>query len=603
MAAIGNRDFLCRSQQEDRDVWNQGIGEFWKELNDYNSKLQEPATAPALIDRATAVAEWRTRQFKTLLNAVAESRLRHVPQGDQEGLKDLISGIAYIYQRFAEKTAKDPSVPATGSLIKFLKKIQAGTVISLQRGEFAPVQEPLLDIVAQGDPLHSFKLVLTSPEIPDEVKFRATAEGFQFAYMIMRHQAQKLQKLMLRVGELEVACDQEKKVREDLKKRLDAKEEKVKSQDVEMTGLKEKLNKSEKTKTELNEKLKKSDEERAKLEEKNVRNEERSRQQDQQLQVLRGQTQVLSAQAVQQREKAKKNAEKAFDRAYDDVTKWEILSGLTFMMGFPKLKAVERRCALLYAQWRYFDKIEAIRDLAERTRKINIFANEYLRSQGCFARITGKNVYSNGRWYVGEFFDDDTLVTGKILKGPDGYWYKGPFYDGVPHGKGEERTREGTYIGEFEHGLRHGEGRWELSNGDVYDGEFKFGVRWGRGVLLFANGDIYDGEFEEDLYHSDLSWLYYDSGDHYLGAFRRGKFHGEGQLEFTDGSYYHGGFEDGRFCGYGIYRFEDGSLYVGQFKDGMAHGRGTLTWADGRQYTGEFREDQVYQGEDDSDNE
>ena len=44
--------------------------------------------------------------------------------------------------------------------------------------------------------------------------------------------------------------------------------------------------------------------------------------------------------------------------------------------------------------------------------------------------------------------------------------------------------------------MRHGEGTFTWSNGDIYEGEWREDVCDGRGTLISANGDKYEGDFK-----------------------------------------------------------------------------------------------------------
>ena len=52
-------------------------------------------------------------------------------------------------------------------------------------------------------------------------------------------------------------------------------------------------------------------------------------------------------------------------------------------------------------------------------------------------------------------------------KWPNGDVYEGAYVEGQFHGDGALRTRIGKYVGDFEGGLKHGNGRMEWYSGDV----------------------------------------------------------------------------------------------------------------------------------------
>jgi hypothetical protein len=117
-----------------------------------------------------------------------------------------------------------------------------------------------------------------------------------------------------------------------------------------------------------------------------------------------------------------------------------------------------------------------------------------------------------------------------------------------------------------------------------YDGGWKRGVWHGHGQLLFANGDVYTGEFEEA---------------------RGGTRHGMGCYEWANGRTYTGNFYENERHGHGTFLYTNSAKYVGNFVKGQRSGRGEYTIfvknADGNggglstTYQGEW-EDGMYNG-------
>jgi hypothetical protein len=73
---------------------------------------------------------------------------------------------------------------------------------------------------------------------------------------------------------------------------------------------------------------------------------------------------------------------------------------------------------------------------------------------------------------------------------------------------------------------------------------------------------------------------YADGSLTYDGLLTGGKFDGTGELRFADGSSYVGAFRDGRFDGEGTFTAA-GWTYTGKFSKGVVTGEGTLTGPDG----------------------
>lgn len=86
----------------------------------------------------------------------------------------------------------------------------------------------------------------------------------------------------------------------------------------------------------------------------------------------------------------------------------------------------------------------------------------------------------------------------QYILGTDVARYTGPV-DGKerPHGDGVAKDQNGTYAGEFEHGARHGKGKYEFNNGDVYEGTFDQN-HFGSGTYTYKSGVKFVGEFKND---------------------------------------------------------------------------------------------------------
>lgn len=92
-------------------------------------------------------------------------------------------------------------------------------------------------------------------------------------------------------------------------------------------------------------------------------------------------------------------------------------------------------------------------------------------------------------------------------------------------GDGIMQYRSGKYVGNWQNGLRHGQGKFSWNNGDTYDGSW----------------------FED-------------------------KRHGEGIYVWNDGSKYKGHYSHGVRCGYGIYYYTNGTIYEGTWQSNLKHG-------------------------------
>jgi len=111
-------------------------------------------------------------------------------------------------------------------------------------------------------------------------------------------------------------------------------------------------------------------------------------------------------------------------------------------------------------------------------------------------------------------------------------------------------TEKERYVGDRnERGERHGEGKIEFTNGDVFEGEWFDGYP-DDGMMKYANGDEYWGE---------MGWP--DSECR--------KPDGEGVMNYADGDYYDGNWKNGRRHGKGEFHCDrEGYEDIGWFKDG-----------------------------------
>ena len=112
----------------------------------------------------------------------------------------------------------------------------------------------------------------------------------------------------------------------------------------------------------------------------------------------------------------------------------------------------------------------------------------------------GRLVRSNGGTQEGTFEND--MMTHGTLTQPDGLTYTGPFENGRFHGKGELKTKQFQYEGDFVFGLQSGFGSCLiLPAGDRYEGEFKDGKKNGNGTVNFADGRRIKITFVNDRMH------------------------------------------------------------------------------------------------------
>ena len=85
-------------------------------------------------------------------------------------------------------------------------------------------------------------------------------------------------------------------------------------------------------------------------------------------------------------------------------------------------------------------------------------------------------------------------------------------------------------------------------------------------------------------------------GNKYVGEFRDGKFHGQGNYTFNDGSSYSGEWKNGEYHDQGTYTWANGDKYIGEHKNGKRHGQGTYTFNDGRVWDGQWKDGEWISG-------
>jgi hypothetical protein len=116
--------------------------------------------------------------------------------------------------------------------------------------------------------------------------------------------------------------------------------------------------------------------------------------------------------------------------------------------------------------------------------------------------------------------------------------YTGEIIDGLPHGKGVFKYKNGDeYKGEFKKGMKDGNGYYKNKEGE-YDGFWKNNKKDGQGKYTFKNGDLYMGEFKVDMFNGQ-GILLYSNGNKTIGTWENNKrngiellFNNKGQIFF-----------------------------------------------------------------------
>ena len=184
-------------------------------------------------------------------------------------------------------------------------------------------------------------------------------------------------------------------------------------------------------------------------------------------------------------------------------------------------------------------------------------------------KITRQGEKYIGYWKNGSFTGWNCLIDKK------GDVYMGKFKDGALTGKGSQYTMStgAIYKGSFINSLKNGEGE-EKSNEGTYIGSWKEGAKHGQGKMEYSSGDVYEGEFSNDLYNGNGYYKWKISGYEYKGEYKNGVMHGKGIYKWNKNEYYKGTFVNGIKEGNGEIKWSNGRKYIGPVKDGKPHGIG-----------------------------
>ncbi len=150
------------------------------------------------------------------------------------------------------------------------------------------------------------------------------------------------------------------------------------------------------------------------------------------------------------------------------------------------------------------------------------------------------------------------------------------------------KLTEGDYTGDVVNGIPHGRGVLNYFPGyerKKYNGEWKEGKFHGRGELQFTNGNTISGEWVEGKSHGHVD-RHFSDGARYEGQCANSQYHGAGEYRWAKGSFYKGEWVDGKKQGKGTYNFENGDVYIGDWKDNQIHGYGVYTYQNGSIYKG-----------------
>lgn len=139
--------------------------------------------------------------------------------------------------------------------------------------------------------------------------------------------------------------------------------------------------------------------------------------------------------------------------------------------------------------------------------------------------------FVSGSKYKGEWINDKKEGFGVQLN-PDDTKYEGEWAEGKYHGRGTLWVKKGktyarTYAGDWDQGVRSGQGVFYYPDKAVYRGDWANNRKNGQGRYEHSNGDVYVGEWTDDHEHG-FGTLSYANGNVYEGLWSNGKKEGPG---------------------------------------------------------------------------
>lgn len=100
-------------------------------------------------------------------------------------------------------------------------------------------------------------------------------------------------------------------------------------------------------------------------------------------------------------------------------------------------------------------------------------------------------------------------------------------------------------------------------------------------TYTYPVGDTYQGTWDDEGRKHGIGKFNSTNGNLYVGQFEHGLCSGVGVLKLPDGSRYEGEFLQGKFHGVGVFTRSDKMKYEGEFFEGDVRGLGLITFPDG----------------------
>ncbi len=254
-----------------------------------------------------------------------------------------------------------------------------------------------------------------------------------------------------------------------------------------------------------------------------------------------------------------------------------------------KLKSQEENLGIRHDKNTYKTLLNLELEKKSNRKMIILFTKLYIlkyNNKNAFyiGQITIKNILSgngiltleNGEKYSG-IFENNKLKSGKFID-EDGIYYEGNFnLTNKLEGNGKKITlnNESIYIGNFNNGLKEGNGS-EETNKIIYEGNFKTDKKNGFGKLYYKEiNEHYEGQFSNDNI-TGIGKYFWSNGEIYEGTLVNGKMNGKGIYTWPDGGRYEGDYINNIKEGNGIFFWANGKKFEGPFKNGKPNGEGIL---------------------------
>ncbi len=158
--------------------------------------------------------------------------------------------------------------------------------------------------------------------------------------------------------------------------------------------------------------------------------------------------------------------------------------------------------------------------------------------------------------------------------------YVGDWELGVRSGNGSAFYPDGSkFVGQFLGGRRHGYGIFTATQGDSYAGFFSLGVRDGQGMEIFPNGERYVGMYKVRLWVNKSPYELLGDAD----TQTNNRTNSRTLLTWFFLT------QNDQMNGKGVLYYPNGSVkYAGDWLEGAPHGLGTYVLTNGLQMQGEF---------------